>query len=284
MSAPQKASDEALLEAYARLGSCYKVGSEFGMRASSAHERLVKLGAVNPVNVFTDAERDRLTREYAIYRAHGKVAELAAEMGRTVPFLSRKAGELGIATHDYERLYAGKWKYMSESAARILFDDFKASPLTLGEWCAKKGIDDEGFRTTMSGYWPDEWEPVIESKAPASTKYRLGRAVEYRVRDVLKEAGYFAMRSPASKTPIDVVAIKPGQVLLIQCKRSGALPPGEWNELYDLALSCGAIPVMAERPYPRTLNFWRLTARKDGSRRRQPMEPFAIDEIEAADE
>lgn len=277
MATRKRVSDEVLLDAYARLGNVHKVGEEVGMRGTSAHERLAKLGAVKPVNKFTDAERERLLAEYEIYRAHGKVSELAAEMGRTVQFLSRMARQLGLTTSHYDRLYAGKWKYLSDSAARILFDEFKASPLILREWCAKKGVDDEGFRNSMYSRWPDEWEAVIESKAPLSTKYRLGRALEYRVRDVLKDAGYFAMRSPASKTPIDIIGIKPGQVLMVQCKRGGSLPPKEWNALYDLALSCGALPVMAERPYPRTLNFWLLTARKDGSKRRQPMTPFHLD-------
>ena len=253
------------------------MGAEFGMSGAAVHDRIRGLGVVKPVNVFTDAERERLRREYAIYRSAGKVADLAADMGRTVQFLSRQAKELGITTHSYPKLYA-QWKYMSEDAARIMFDEFKASPLGMNEWLAKKGFADDGFRAVMTKYWPDEWEHVLESKVKLTTKYRLGREVEYRVRDMLRQEGYFVLRAPASKTPVDLVAIKPGQVLFVQCKRSGTLPPAEWNALFELAKSCAAIPIMAERPWPRMTRFWRLLALKDGGRTRQPMEPFQIDQ------
>lgn len=278
MVMPKKATDEQLLAAYDELGSVWKVAERFGMVGQSVHERLGNLGATKPVRVFTDAERERLEREYEIYRSQGQVARLAADMGRTVQFLSRQARALGVTTHHYERRDAGRWKYMTDDAARLLFDQFKASSLGLGQFCAKYGYSDEGLRETLRSRWPDEWEHVIESKVPLSTKYRLGRALEYRVRDHLKAQGYVAMRSPASKSPIDIIAIKPGQVLFIQCKRGGALPPKEWNEIYDLAVSAGAVPIMAENPFPRTMRWWRLTDRKDGSKRRQPMEPFVIDE------
>lgn len=282
MSYPRKVSDGVLLASYARNQSVWKVADEVGICGQSVHERLVKLGVTNPVNRFTDAERDRLTADYAAYRAAGRVSDLAQELGRTVQFLSRQARELGLTDAAHSKIWHGKWKHMSDAAARILFDSFKASKLGLLQWCAKNGYDDEGFRDTMRGRWPDEWEPVIESKTPLSSMYRLGRALEYRVRDKLKVNGYVAMRSPASKSPIDIIGIKPGQVLFIQCKRGGALVPKEWNAIYDLAMSAGAIPVMAEQPYPRCIKFWRMTARKDGSRRRQPMEEFDIDPVGSA--
>jgi len=163
---------------------------------------------------------------------------------------------------------------MSEQAARLLMDDLKASSLGLGQYCAKNGYDDEGMRRALCGRWPDEWDAVMESKVPVSTMYRLGRALEYRVRDHLRKFGYFVMRSPASKSPVDLMAVRPGLVLMIQCKRGGSLPPKQWNALYDLALSCGSLPIMAEMPYPRRMDYWLLTGRKDGSKRRQPMVPF----------
>lgn len=115
--------------------------------------------------------------------------------------------------------------------------------------------------------------------AERSTGYQLGRALEYRVRDKLTADGYFCIRAAASKGLVDIIAIKRGQVLFVQCKRSGSLPPGEWNELYEAALHVGAIPVMASRRLPSGIALWRLDGRKDGTRRRQPMKPFVIDEI-----
>lgn len=270
--------DDELIAAYEELGNVHKVGERYGASGGSVHYRLKKIGAHKPMNVFTDDERERLIRDYAAYREIGKVAVLAEEMGRTVHFLSRQARTLGLTEHSYPKKQERNfWASMSDDLARTMFDDFKASPLGLGQYCEKNGYDVDGFRRVLRDRWPDEWEPVIESKQPISTKYRLGRRVEYWFRDKLKADGYFVMRSPGSKSPVDLVAIKPGQVLFVQCKRGGSLPPKEWNAVYDLAVSSGAVPVMAENPFPREHRMWRLIDRKDGSKRRQPMERFFTD-------
>lgn len=271
-------SDTELAEAYAETPSIYVLGPRYGVRPQTVHKWMQKAGIRSTMPFFTDAERDRIRADYAVYRAHGRVSELAVEMGRTVSALSRLAGTLGLADARHTKLWAGKWKHLSQDAARIIFDDFKASPLLVGQYCEKHGYDREGFRNTLYRLWPDEWEHVVEAKTPATSMYRLGRAVEYRFRDRLRDEGYFVLRSPASKSPVDLVAIKPGQVLFIQCKRSGALAPKAWNELYDLAISAGAVPIMAENPYPKCWRYWQLVGRKDGSKRRQPMLPFILDE------
>jgi len=114
----------------------------------------------------------------------------------------------------------------------------------------------------------------VKAKQPRQSMYRLGRSFEYRTRDHLRGLGYFVLRSPASKSPIDLVAIRPGRVLLVQCKRNGALAPGEWNELFDLAETCGAVPILAGAPMGRGVSYHLLTGRKDGARRAQPCESF----------
>lgn len=269
-----RVSDARLLEAYARLGSMTKVGQEVGLNRTSVHERLVKLGASTPINVFTAAEQETLRRDYLIYRDLGQLARLAERMDRTVPFLARQARKLGLTDVSRPKFWAGHWRHMTEEQAALLLDDFKRSRLGLGQYVAKKGWPDDGFRSVMQRYFPDEWDHVIESKAPRQSMYRLGRSVEYRVRDELKKLGYFVLRSPASKSPIDLAAIARGVVLFIQAKRSGILEPGEWNELVDLAESVGATPILAGSPTGRGIEYWRLTGRKDGSKRRQPREPF----------
>jgi len=118
------------------------------------------------------------------------------------------------------------------------------------------------------------------------TAYRQGRDREYTVRDDLTANGYgTVLRTAGSRGPVDLIAIKPGQLLLVQVKRSGILPPAAWNALVDLAAMCGpaAVPVMAERPLRMPLRYWRLVARKDRPGP-QPMAPFPLDELAAAKE
>jgi Holliday junction resolvase len=114
-----------------------------------------------------------------------------------------------------------------------------------------------------------------------STGYRLGRDLEYRTKRQLERDGYWVQRAAASKGLVDLVALKPGQILLVQCKRSGSLPPAEWNALHTLAGMLGAVPVMAVMG-ARGTELWRLLAAKTGKRgARQPMELFVTDEAAA---
>lgn len=276
MAIPEGVSDETLIESYRRLGSVNKVAVEVGWNRGSVHRRLQNLGIKMEGNGkrFADADMDRLRRDYQRYRDEGKLRVLAAEMGRTVPFLARKARALGFTDRGHAKPYASVWKYMSEDEARRIFDDFKASSFGLGVYCERKGYDSLGFWRKMTDLWPDEYEFVIESKVPKTSMYRRGRVFEYRTRDALTKLDYFVLRSPASKSPTDLVAIKKGRVLFVQCKLSAALGVQEWNALYDLAVSVGAIPVLASRPKGRGVDFERLTDRKDGTKRRQPKEPY----------
>lgn len=273
MTAPRVA-DEVLVESYARLGSIDRVGAEVGLNRATVHSRLVRLGANRPINVFTEEERDRLRRDYLLYKDLGKVSQLAESMGRTAAFLSRQARALGLTDASRPKPWLGKWKYLDEEQAALLLDDFKASRLGLNQYLAKKGWPDDGFRDAIQRYFPDEWDAVIESKQPRQTMYRLGRAVEYRVRDHLRKLGWFVLRSPASKSPLDLVAVKAGRIVFIQAKRSLAMAPKEWNAFYELATGVGAEPVMAGSPTGRGLVYYRLTGPKDSSRRAQPMVEF----------
>lgn len=264
-------TDEQVLNAYREAGSVKEAAKILGGHGASVHERLVKLGACKPINVFTDEERERLAREYVIYRDAGRLDDLAAQMGRTKPFISRQAGKLGLTDRNSPHQTVRIWKGMRAEVAEVIWEDFKASSLGVGHYCRSKGYDDLGFSQTMREHFGDEWDHVIELKTPKQSLYRLGRAFEYAIRDRLREAGYFVMRSPASRSPIDLMAVAPGVVLMVQCKRGGALPVGEWNDLYDLASSCDAWPIMAERIGARDVRYWVMEDRKDGSRRPQPM-------------
>lgn len=272
----RKASDEQLLAAYGELKSVKKVGRLFGMCGQSVHERLQKLGASRPRDdLFTEQEKDRIRAEYPAAAAAGKLADLAASMGRTKSGICRIAGELGLTDQSRPRVWLATWKYLTEADARPIFEQFKRSSLNLGQYCNKMGYEDLGFSNCMKKFFPDEWEHVIEAKQIKQTRYRHGRQFEYRVRDYLKSLGYVALRSPGSKTPIDLVAIKPGVVLFIQCKRNGALLPKEWNDLFDLAASTASIPLLASTPSGRgSMRFQRLVGRKVQRYARQPLEPF----------
>ncbi len=109
-------------------------------------------------------------------------------------------------------------------------------------------------------------------------QYQRGTAFENRVRKRLEASGYFVIRSAGSKTPVDLCAIKRGQVLFVQCKHGGNLPAAEWNALYDAATDSGALAVLAEQLIPRGQRYWLLTGMKRARQRAAlPREELHID-------
>jgi Holliday junction resolvase len=117
------------------------------------------------------------------------------------------------------------------------------------------------------------------------THYADGTRFEHKTRAHLADNGYEVIRAAGSKgsTKADLVALKPGQLLLVQCKRSGTLPPDEWDRLVEVAGWVGAIPVLAANGLKgRGVVYTRLLAPKRRGARTQPAEPFLLDLIDGA--
>lgn len=112
----------------------------------------------------------------------------------------------------------------------------------------------------------------------AKSAYVTGRNFEYRTRDYLKDREFFVIRSPVSKSPVDLVAVRKGEVLFVQCKKGGYLPKHEWNPLLELAESVGAKPILATIAKKRgSIVFEELLGPKDGSGKKQPKEIYEIE-------
>jgi len=58
--------------------------------------------------------------------------------------------------------------------------------------------------------------------------YRRGRGLEYVVRDMFRRRGWFVIRAAASK-PVDLVCLKGGKIVLVECKYGGRSV--RWTEL-----------------------------------------------------
>lgn len=268
-------TDDMIVASYSSTQSVWATGKALGLSGQCVYERLVRLGVKLQNPRFSPEDWQMLREEYVQHRKDGKLHELATKMGRTKQFICRKARELGLTSARHDKPWHRKWKGMTEQDALPLWKQFKKSRLGVGQFCAKYGFDDLGFSRTMRELFADEWDHVIELKNPKQTKYRLGRSVEYAVRDDLKKRGYFALRSPRSGGALDVIGIKPGCVLVVQCKRGMCCSVKDWNALFDLAVSIDAIPLLAGRPSGHGIEYVRMLDRKDGTKRRQPMESFS---------
>lgn len=91
------------------------------------------------------------------------------------------------------------------------------------------------------------------------TNYEAGRRFEWMVRDHLGENGYDLIRSAGSKSKVDLIALKPGEILFVQCKRrDGYVLPSERAELLRLARLALAVPLVAYRPARKPIHYRRL--------------------------
>jgi Holliday junction resolvase-like predicted endonuclease len=86
------------------------------------------------------------------------------------------------------------------------------------------------------------------------TQYARGAAFERRVQAELEAEGYATIRSAGSHSPVDIIAVKHGQVLWVQVKRrSGTIPPADRVALLDLATRTHPLAraIVAHQPIPR---------------------------------
>jgi hypothetical protein len=59
-------------------------------------------------------------------------------------------------------------------------------------------------------------------------------------------------------------------VVLVNVKRGGKIPPGEWNELWDLAQLLAALPIVAYMPGVRGIAWKEITGIARGSGKPRP--------------
>ncbi|MGH3500727.1 MAG: restriction endonuclease [Nocardioidaceae bacterium] len=105
-----------------------------------------------------------------------------------------------------------------------------------------------------------------------ATNYSRGAAFERAVRDLLETDGYVVSRSAGSRSKVDLIGLKPGQILLVQVKKygTGTVSPGERAGLLRIANAAGptAVPVIAYKRAPRQpIEFVQLTG------------PLAVDKV-----
>ncbi len=74
--------------------------------------------------------------------------------------------------------------------------------------------------------------------------YYKGRTFEYKVKHLLENMGYFVIRSAKSAFP-DLVAVKQGKPMLVECKVNRYLPWEDKVKLIHLGSTIGAKCVLA---------------------------------------
>jgi Holliday junction resolvase len=73
----------------------------------------------------------------------------------------------------------------------------------------------------------------------------LTNAFESKIARIFKEKGYYTVVSAGSRGVADVVAIRPNEILLIQCKNNGRLSFDEKQRLKQTASTVNAKGLLA---------------------------------------
>jgi hypothetical protein len=123
------------------------------------------------------------------------------------------------------------------------------------------------------------------------TYYEQGNYYEARTATLLRAEGYEVWQTRQSRGAADLIAIKPGQVVLVQVK-SGikAISHDGWNSLYRLSLGLRAVPVVADwrertRAEPgrgRVMHLRRITGMHQAHKQTWPCVTWHLDAVEAA--
>jgi Holliday junction resolvase len=86
-----------------------------------------------------------------------------------------------------------------------------------------------------------------------------GRNLEYSVRDRLRALGYTVFRCAGSR-PVDLVAIKEGRLLLVECKtgRNPYLSPTQVSSLLELSKKASGYLILAVRRRHRRIRWFKV--------------------------
>jgi len=132
---------------------------------------------------------------------------------------------------------------------------------------------------------------LSDSSRRGESNRRRGIDAERRTRAAFEADGYVVWRPGGSLGEADLIAAKPGQLVLVQVKVGDArLADKWWNDLYRLATWLDAVPVVADWPdMPRrgkhgpavvsTLRLRKITGPHIPHARLWPMRQFLLDEI-----
>jgi Holliday junction resolvase len=122
---------------------------------------------------------------------------------------------------------------------------------------------------------------AVVDRSKNRTNGARGASFERKVADLLESDGYLVIRAAGSHGAADLVALKLGQVLFVQCKLNGRCDPSEWNEFFRLAAQVGALPLIAYRPGRQGVAYRLLTGPKDVAGKRSPAVSWSPDEVAA---
>lgn len=179
----------------------------------------------------------------------------------TPSVIKRKEGKYCSRKCQYE----GLKKRLSKQRARKILNELKHSNFNLPDFAKQKGTTERILKRMLTEHFPDEYETTQEIRRLRKDEwYRKGRAFERETRIFLQKYGYLVMPSPRSAGPADLLAVKMGKILLVQCKLYGQLRKEERLALNKLSEKTGGIPILATKDRrDKEILFWLVLNKKN---------------------
>lgn len=87
---------ELIVSLYGELKNVWKVSEHVPVSGGTIHAFLKEIKKIKTMNIFSEEEKDFLLTNYITHRDIGDLKSLAEKMKRSVPFICRKAKELGL--------------------------------------------------------------------------------------------------------------------------------------------------------------------------------------------
>lgn len=127
-------------------------------------------------------------------------------------------------------------RQLTTAEALRIINDFRKSGLSFFAFSNEIGVSESQLRKRLMSVVPDDFRASTEaSRLKWSEVYRRGRNFEYRVRRHLMSIGYICMVSPRSQGAADLLAVRQGEILLVQCKMGCRVRRSERLRLIEMS-------------------------------------------------
>jgi len=160
-----------IVSLYDELGSVWAVAKAIGRCGQSVHEVLERRGIIKKQNIFTESDYEFLKDNFLSYRADGNLQGLADIMGRTKPFICRKAKDLGLTS--IKRTHSAKYKAACKERDKGKWNNKPHPRGMLGKKHSEEVVAD--MRIRFSEQWNN---PYFIGNSPEYKKAQSDRASE----------------------------------------------------------------------------------------------------------
>jgi 5-methylcytosine-specific restriction endonuclease McrA len=160
MSAPLRATNEQIVDAYRETGSIWKAGKQLGLAGQSVHERLVAIGHPIAGRSWTAEEESELLE---LLTRGVTVAEAARRLGRTFNGVAVKASRQGIrvARNHEVKLPRGAGYDKVSTLRHVAALERSGVPVT--RYARTHGLSVEPFVQALQRYAPARWEIYLKA-------------------------------------------------------------------------------------------------------------------------